>query len=58
MVEKTDRIILGVVNTPMVDDIDYQATMEKYISKKRRYGTQLEKWEENNAKGYCLVLQH
>ena len=42
----------------MVDDIDYQATMEKYLSKKRRYGTQLEKWEENNAKGYCLVLQH
>ena len=57
-VETTDRITLGVVNILMVDDIDYQATMDEYLSKKKRYNAQLDKWEENNAKGYYLVLQH
>ena len=28
-VKTTDRITLGVVNIPMVDDIDYQATMDE-----------------------------
>ena len=29
MVETTDWITLGVVNIPMVGDIDYQATMDE-----------------------------
>ena len=57
-VETTDRITLGVLNILMVDDIDYQATMDEYLSKKRRYDAQLENWYENNVKGYYLVLQH
>ena len=36
-VETTDCINLDVLNIPMVDDIDYQATMYEYLSKKRRY---------------------
>ena len=52
----TDRITLGVVNIPMVDNIDYQATMDEYLSKKRSYDAQIENWEENKAKGYYLVL--
>ena len=35
-VEKPDRITLGVVNIPMVGDIDYQATMDEYLSKNRK----------------------
>ena len=51
-VKTTDRITLGVVNIQMVDDIDYQATMDEYLRKKRRYNAQLENWDKNNAKGY------
>ena len=51
-VEKPDRITLGVVNIPMVGDIDYQATMDEYLRKKRKYNNQLENWDKNNAKGY------
>ena len=54
----TDRITLGVLNIPMVGDIDYQATMDEYISKKRKYYNPLKNWDKNNAKGYYLVLQH
>ena len=42
----------------MVGDIDYQTTMDEYLSKKRKYDNQLENWYENNMKGYYLVLQH
>ena len=37
VVKTTDRITLGVVNTLMVEDINYQDTMDEYLSKKRRY---------------------
>ena len=57
-VKTTDWITLGVVNIPMVGDIDYQATMDEYLSKNRKCENQLEKLDENNAKGYYLVLQH
>ena len=57
-VETTNLITLGVLNILVVDDIDYQATMDEYLSKKRRYEAQLENSGENNAKGYYLVLQH
>ena len=42
----------------MVDNINYQATMDEYLSKKRRYDAELENWYENNANEYYLVLQH
>ena len=58
VVDTTDRITLGVVNTPMVGDINYQATMDEYLRNKRRYDAQVENWDEKNAKGYYLVLQH
>ena len=57
-VKTTDRITLGVMNIQMVDDIDYQATMNEYLRKKRSYDSHMENWDENNAKGYYLVLQH
>ena len=57
-VETTNRITLGVLNIPMDDDIDYEATMDEYISKKSKYDAQLKNWEENNSKGCYLVLQH
>ena len=31
-INTTYRITLGVVNIPMVDDIDYQSTLDEYIS--------------------------
>ena len=55
--ETTGRINLVVVNTPMVDDIYYQATMDDYLSKKMRYDAHLKNWDKNNSKGYYLVLQ-
>ena len=54
----TNRITLGMVNILMVDNIDYQATMDEYLSKNRRYDAQLENQDKNNMKGYYLVLQH
>ena len=44
-VKTTNRITLGVVNIPMVGTIDYQATMDEYLSKKRKYEKQLENWD-------------
>ena len=32
--------------------------MDEYLRKKRNYDNQLKNWDENNAKGYYLVLQH
>ena len=55
-VKKTNWIALGVVNIPMVSNIDYQAAIDEYLSKKRKYEKQIEKWDENNAKRYYLVL--
>ena len=52
VVKTTDCITLGVVNTPMVGEIVYQATMDEYLSKKRKYDNQLENWDEKNEKGY------
>ena len=57
-IETTNQITLGVVNIPIFSDIDYQATMDEYLIKKRRYDAQLENWDENNAKGYYLVLKN
>ena len=48
----------GDLNTLMVDDIDYQADMKVYLSKKKRYDNQELEWEELDAKGYSLILQH
>ena len=36
-VKITDWITLGGVNIPMVGVIDYQAIMDEYLSKKRKY---------------------
>ena len=57
-VKKTNQITLGVAKTLIIDDINYQATMDEYLSKKRRYGAHLENWDENNANGYYLVLHN
>ena len=47
-----------MVNIPMVENIDYQATMDEYLSKKSRYDAQIDNWDDKNAKGYYLMLQH
>ena len=39
------------LNIPMVDDIDYQADMTVYLSKKKRYDDHELEWEELDAKG-------
>ena len=57
-VKTTDWITLGVVSILMVGNIDYQATMDEYLSKKRKYYNQIENWDDNNMKGYYLVLHH
>ena len=42
----------------MVEDIDYQATMDEYLSKKSSDNAQIDNWDKKNAKGYYLVLQN
>ena len=42
----------------MVDDIEYQADMTVYLSKKKRYDDQELELEELDTKGYNLVLEH
>ena len=46
------------LNTPIVDDIDYQAYMTVYLSKKKRYDNQELELDELDAKGYSLLIQH
>ena len=44
-VQKTARMTAGgYLNTPMVNDINYQAEMMVYISKKKRYDDQELEW--------------
>ena len=50
-VKTTDCITMGMVNTPMNDDIDYQATMDEILNKKRMYNAHLENWDENKTMG-------
>ena len=52
------RAVKGVMNVPVTDAIDYAETMDSYNSKMRKHKTATESWEENNLKGYSLVLEH
>jgi hypothetical protein len=52
------RAVKGVMNLPVADDIDYAETMDSYKSKMRKHEAAAESWEENNLKGYSLVLEH
>jgi hypothetical protein len=42
----------------LIDNIDYNKTMNAYNRKMQRYESAVESWEENNLKDYSLVLQH
>ena len=55
-VETTSRLTEGMLNIAVVDDIDYSDKMDQYKSDKRKSESSAENWEENNAKGYNLVL--
>ena len=41
-----------------MDDIDYSDEMDQQRSNKRKSESSAENWEENDTKGYNLVLQH
>ena len=47
-----------VLNIQVINIIDYQADMTEHISKKKRCDDNVAEWNELNAKGYSLVLQH
>ena len=57
-VETTSRLTVGMLNTGVMDDINYSDEMDQYKSDKHKSDSRLENWEENDAKGYNLVLQH
>ena len=47
-----------MLNIAVMDDIDYRDDMDHYKSNKRKSESSRENWEEKDAKGYNLVLQH
>ena len=52
------RAVLGVLNVPVMDDLDYAVETGEYSRKISRYESQIEVWADNDAKGFALVLQH
>jgi hypothetical protein len=52
------RAVKGVMNFQVMDDIDYSETMDSYKSRMRKYEAATESWEENNLKGFSLVVNH
>ena len=57
-VETTYCLTVGTLNITVMDDIDYRDEMDQYKSNKRKSNSSAENWEENDEKGYNLVLQH
>ena len=57
-VETTSSLIVGTLNIVVMDDIDYSDEMDQYKREKRKSESSAENWDENDAKGYNLVLQH
>ena len=57
-VETTSRLTVGTLNIAVMNNIDYSDEMDQYKSDKRKSESSAENWEENNAKGCKLVLQH
>ena len=57
-VETNFRLTTGTLNIAVMDHIDYSDEMDQYKSDKRKSESSAENWEENNAKGYNLVIKH
>ena len=57
-VETTSRLTAGTLNIAVMDDIDYSDEMDQQRSNKRKSESSAENWEENDTKGYNLVIQH
>ena len=57
-VDTNSRLTAGMLNIAVMDDIDYSDEMDQYKSDKRKSESITENWEENDTKGYNLVLQH
>ena len=53
-----DRMSAGTLNEPVKDDFDWSIETDGYKRKITRHEAQADLWEDNNAKGYSLVLQH
>ena len=47
-----------ILDIVVMDDIDYTDEMDQYKIEKRKSESSAKNWEENDAKGYNLVLQH
>ena len=54
----TSCLTAGTLNIAVMDDIDYSDETDQYKSDKRKSDSSAENWEENDSKGYNLVLQH
>ena len=57
-VETTSCLTAGTLNIAVMDHINYNDEMDQYKSNSRKSNSSAENWEENDAKGYNLVLQH
>ena len=58
VVEMTSCLTAGTLNIAVMGDIDYSDETDQYKSDKRKSESSAENWEENDVKGYNLVLQH
>ena len=48
----------GLLNEPVQDDLDWSIETDMFKRKMARHDAKVDLWEDNNAKGYSLVLQH
>ena len=54
----TDRMSAGTINEPVKDDSDWSIETDQYKRLWAKYDTQVELWQDLNAQGFALVLQH
>ena len=54
----TNQATAGVLNITVINDIDYLVETDEYKQTMLHHESQVEVWEDNDAQGYALVLQH
>ena len=54
----TDQMSNGTINEAVQDDSDWSIETDKYKRLWAKYDAQVELWQDLNAQGFALVLQH
>ena len=54
----TNRMTAGVLNEPVDDDYDWSIETDAFKRKMIKFEAQTDLWQDLNAQGHALVLQH